>query len=97
MLIFDHKGRTRFEYWYIVTRIAKGGDLSIQTQNMMTREQLIHRSSDGEAVEIMVRMEEDIKEVRAFKRPAGSVRRRRWYPQEPAEARREGNRSAMVC
>lgn len=96
MLIFDHKGRTRFEYWYIVTRIAEGGDLSVQTQNLMIREQLIHCSPDAEAVEIMIRMK-DIKEVRAFKRPAGSVRRRRWYPQEPAEARREGNRSAMVC
>lgn len=56
LLILDHKGRTRFEYWYIVARIAKGGDLSIQAQNLMTHEQLIHRSSDYEAVEIMMHM-----------------------------------------
>lgn len=47
MLIFDHKDRTWVEYWYIVTTIDKGGDLSLQTQNLMTREQLIHRSSDN--------------------------------------------------
>lgn len=44
LLIFDHKGKTRVEYWYIVTIIDDGRDISIRTQNLRTREQSIRSS-----------------------------------------------------